>query len=143
MRSGNLKEYMAVSVFFGCCIVAIPIVALIDWNPGWLLLYPIIAIPLGLFQLVAGVHLLLKFSSYGEAFKQKISNYWVLNLIYLVVVILITQFPVSYELHLFWWVIAPWGIALYQFMMVYGCWKDRRAGIVKAQKNFQINFNKS
>ncbi|GAB5523691.1 MAG: hypothetical protein Roseis2KO_15630 [Roseivirga sp.] len=117
---GNYKAYFALSAIFGLLVLTIILNAILQRDPGQLVLIGLVQIPLGLMQWAVGLRLIAISSSYPAWVKQRLGNYWILTAVYFLGLLII-----GYTLSYFWpalaiWLfVVPWGIAAYQFSLVW------------------------
>lgn len=117
---GNYKAYFVLSALLGFIALTIIANALISGYHGGLFLIGLVQIPLGLLQLTSGLRLLADAHTYPAWVKKDLRVYWLLTGGYFAGLLLVRYaFAYVWPVWVVWLYIVPWGIAIYQFGIVW------------------------
>lgn len=128
----NYQAYFAYYIIVGLIMASIFCMALVDQEAGYLFYIVMLSIPVGISQLVTGLRLLTRFTNYPKWARQGILLYWGLSIGYFIILFIGNALLfVPQALVIFWLAIAPWGIAIYQIVLVYRLSQLRSAQLEK------------
>lgn len=118
---GNYKAYF---VLMGLCALGLIVIifnAVVVLDIEFLAFVALVLIPLGFLQLMTGITLLVRLHIYPAWVNRGLSKYWLVSIGYFVVLIAMSYIDAEIVglLRVIWLFIVPWGIALYQFKLVW------------------------
>lgn len=117
---GNYKAYIALSALIAAAVLLVILNAFFTKNSNELFVLGLVQIPLGLFQLVIGLRLGVQVHNYPQWVRRGIVTYWVLTVAYFLgLAIIKNAFTYNWSAWVIWLFVVPWGIAVYQFGLVW------------------------
>jgi hypothetical protein len=117
---GNYKAYIALSALIAATVLVVILNAFVTQNSNELFVLGLVQIPLGLFQLFIGLRLALQAYNYPQWVRRGIVTYWALTVAYFLgLAIIRSAFTYHWSAWVIWLYVVPWGIAVYQFGLVW------------------------
>ena len=96
--------------------------------------FMLFSIPVGIGQLIAGSYLIVEYDNYPPWVKKGITTYWALSIGWLIVLLYMkASIRVSDETYEYWLFLAPWPIAVYQWVLIVRMYRLRKRQFEKRE----------
>jgi hypothetical protein len=117
---GHYKFYFAISGILTCSAICILFSLTSDFSSENLMFLSWVELPLWLMQLMVGIHLAATRKTYPANIEESFRTYWITMVAYSIVLYIVSQsFGWEDTIFLFWLLGVPWGIAIYQYTIIY------------------------
>jgi hypothetical protein len=117
---GHYKFYFTTSGILTCIAICILFSLTSDFSSENLMFLSWVELPLGIMQLMVGIHFAATKRTYPVKIEESFRTYWIATVAYSIVLYILSQsFGWEDTIFLFWVLGVPWGIAIYQYTIIY------------------------